>query len=529
MKKDKRIYLYDSTLRDGAQARGVDFSMSDKLAIAKLLDEFGIDYIEGGFAGANPKDDEFFAKPPKLKNTKLTAFGMTHKVGRSAENDSALNTLVDANAKSLCIVGKTWDMQVEKALGISLAQNLKIIDSSISYLKKRGVKEIMFDAEHFFDGYKANKIYAIDSLCAAQNAGADWLILCDTNGGSMPDEIFEIVSEVRAELPDAKLGIHCHNDTEQAVANSLAAVRAGATQVQGTINGIGERCGNANLISVLANLVLKMGYETGVDKKNMERLVYVSRFVDERLNRTPNAHAAYVGAAAFAHKGGLHASAIAKYSSSYEHVAPHKIGNEREVLVSDKAGKSNILAKLKSLGVRIKEDDERLPKLLAEIKRRELYGYAYESASASFEILVKSFLGKLPEFFELLRFRVTDERRFNARGSLVTISEASVKVKIDKDEILSVGEGVGPVNALDMALRGALEKHYKQIKDVALIDYKVRILNPESATEAVTRVMIESKNTKTGESWCTIGVSENIVDASYKAYRDAVIFCLLKS
>lgn len=521
----ERVYLYDSTLRDGSQARGVDFTVADKLAIAAALDKLGIDYIEGGFAGANPNDDAFFANPPKVKHARIAAFGMTRRAGRSAENDPGLAALLESGAGSLCIVGKTWDFQVETALGISRKENTRMIEESIAHLVKKK-REALFDAEHFFDGYKANPEYALEAIKAAHAAGARWVVLCDTNGGSLPHEVGAIVREVTKHIPGKQLGIHCHNDTEQAVANSLAAVHAGVRQVQGTLNGVGERCGNANLVSIIPTLMLKMGFATGLSAEKLKTLTNVSRMLDDRLNRAPNASAAYVGASAFAHKGGMHVAAIAKDSRTYEHIDPALVGNERVILVSDKAGKSNIVDRLKHMGIRIDSDSPHIPALVAEVKQRETEGYAYEAAEASFELLVKRMLGKVPEFFEVQKFRVLDERRWNANRQLVTVSEATIKLTVDGEERLSVSEGNGPVNALDAALRKALVKHYPKVKDIALTDYKVRILTPQAGTAAVTRVMIESRDAK-GRVWNTIGVSANVIDASFNALFDSITYRLM--
>lgn len=521
-----RVYLYDSTLRDGAQARGIDFTVADKLAIARELDAFGIDYIEGGWPGANPNDDAFFAAPPKLTKATLTAFGMTRRAGRSASNDPGLQDLLNADTKAICIVGKASDSQVKNTLGISTKENLRMIEESLGHIKAAG-REVMLDAEHFFDGYKNNPAYALDIVKTAYAAGARWVVLCDTNGGSLPHEIARIVTEVTKHVPGTHLGIHCHNDTDHAVANSLAAVQAGVRQVQGTINGIGERCGNANLISIIPGLVLKLGYKTKVNEAKLTQLVHLSRAIDERLNRSSNPHAPYVGAAAFAHKGGLHVSAMAKDSTSYEHIPPETVGNERVILISDKAGKSNIVSRLKQLGLDQEAEDERIPDLVKEIKEREKMGYAYDEADASFELLVRRFLGTVPDFFDLTSFRVIDERRYNAKGKLVTISEATIKLRVEGKLIMTVAEGNGPVNALDAAIRKALIKKYTKLKAMQLSDYKVRILTPQEATAALTRVMIESRDGK-GNIWRTIGVSHNVIDASFNALHDSITYMLLK-
>lgn len=525
MTKD-RIYLYDSTLRDGSQARGVDFSVTDKRLIAKALDEFGIDYIEGGWPGANPNDDKFFESPPKLAQAKITAFGMTRRANASAANDPGLAALLNAHAGGVCIVGKSWDFQVETALQIELGENLKMIGESFALIKERG-REAIFDAEHFFDGYKANPDYALQVLRTAQENGADWLVLCDTNGGSLPHEVGDIVHAVAKALPDAKLGVHCHNDTENAVANSLAAVQAGVRQVQGTINGIGERCGNANLIAIIPSLMLKMGYETGVSMEKLGGLTKLSRLIDERLNRAPNPHAAYVGSSAFAHKGGLHVSAMARDSRTYEHIDPAKVGNERLILVSDKAGRSNLIARLNQMGLHDEAEHPELESLIREVKQREMQGYAYDGADASFYLLACRLLSHLPQYFNIDGFRCMDERRHNVSGELVNVSEATVKLIIGGERVLTVSEGNGPVNALDGALRMALEKHYPAVRNISLTDYKVRILTPQEATKAVTRVMIESTGPD-GESWSTVGVSANVIDASFNALYDAIVYYLIK-
>jgi 2-isopropylmalate synthase len=520
-----RVTLYDSTLRDGAQARGVDFTVADKQAIARELDKLGIDMIEGGWPGANPNDDMFFAAVPKLKHATITAFGMTRRAGRSAENDPGLTALLDSGAPGICLVGKAWDMQVEKALGISRKENLRMVSESLALVVKKK-REALFDAEHFFDGYKSNPGYALEVAKAAYDAGCRWVVLCDTNGGTLPHDISRIVSEVARVIPGSHLGIHCHNDTENAVANSLAAVQAGVRQVQGTLNGVGERCGNANLISIIPTLMLKMGFKTGIAPEKLVHLTEVSRFLDDRLNRTPNPHAAYVGSAAFAHKGGLHVSAMAKDSTSYEHISPAFVGNERTILVSDKAGKANIIERLAQMGIKLAPDHPGIAQLVSEVKERETQGYAYEGAGASFELLVKRMLAQVPEFFTVQKFRVLDERRWNAKRQIVTVSEATVKVTIGEEDIMTVAEGNGPVNALDTALRKALVKHYPKVKDITLSDYKVRILTPQEGTKALTRVMIESRDGK-GNVWNTIGVSPNIIDASFNALNDAITYKLL--
>ena len=524
---DNRIWLFDTTLRDGGQTRGVDFSHADKIAISHALDEIGIDYVEGGWPGANPTDDAFFGNPPALKNASMVAFGMTRRGGGSAANDPGLNAVLDAQVPATCLVGKTWDFHVETALKTSLEENLEMIRQSVAAARERG-RESMFDCEHFFDGYKNNPAYAIDCARAAHEGGAAWIVLCDTNGGTLPDEVFEIVSAVRAALPDACLGIHTHNDAGLAVANTLAAVRAGARQVQGTINGIGERCGNADLISIIPTLILKMGYETNIPEENLPRLMALSRMLDDRLNRAPNVQAPYVGEAAFAHKGGLHASAAQKDPRTYEHIPPEKVGNSRQYLVSDQAGKSNMLARFAEFGIEIDVKDQRLDKLIAQVKEREYEGWAFDSAEASFELLARRALGEVPDYFSIGRFRVMDERRFNVRGQLVVESEATATITVGSNSYHEVAVGNGPVNAVDTALRKALMTAYPTLEDVELVDYKVRILDSrdgQSGTGAITRVMIEF-GTPDGTVWRTVGLSTNIIDASVVALGDGMIWKL---
>ena len=528
--KGERIWLFDTTLRDGCQARGIDFSVADKTAIAEALDEIGIDYIEGGWPGANHTDTAFFENLPELKNARSVAFGMTRRGGRSVSNDPGLVAVIDAETDGTCLVGKTWDFHVEKALGIELKENLVMIRESIAAAKKRG-REAMFDCEHFFDGYKSNPKYAIDCAKAAADGGAEWVVLCDTNGGSVPEEVSEAVAATRKALPKAKLGIHCHNDCGLAVANSLAAVAAGARQIQGTINGIGERCGNADLVTLIPNLMLKYGAETGIDKKNLPKLKALSRMVDSRLNRLPNAHAPYVGAAAFAHKGGLHAAAAIKDPSTYEHVPPESVGNQREYVISDQSGKSSFLARFKEFGIKVDKNDPRLDALIEDVKEKEYKGWAFDTAQASMELLVRRALGEVPEYFVIGRFRVMDERRFNAKGKLVVESEATASVVVDGKSYHEAAEGNGPVHAVDTAIRKALARAYPQLAGVELVDYKVRILNDGSdtgGTSAVTRVLIQCRD-EADTNWVSVGVSTNIIDASVMALSDAMCWKLMKS
>ncbi len=528
----ERLYLFDTTLRDGAQTTGVDFSLEDKRLILATLDELGLDYIEGGYPGANVTDTELFSADPGLKNATFTAFGMTKRAGRSVSNDQGFQATLQAKARAICLVAKAWDYHVRVALGISNEENLAGVAESVQAVAKSG-RAAMIDCEHFFDGYKGNRDYALAVATTAYTSGARWVVLCDTNGGTLPHEIGEIVADVAGHVPGTHLGIHTHNDTENAVANTLAAVRAGVRQIQGALNGLGERCGNANLVSIIPTLLLKPEYaerfETQVTLERLRRLTHASRLLDEILNRAPNRQAPYVGEAAFATKAGIHASAILKEPATYEHVDPEIVGNRRRVLVSDQAGKSNLLHELERLGIPLGKEDARVGRLLEEVKEREAVGYAYEGADASFELLARRLLGQVPEYFKVDSFRVMVEKRHNAKGELVTVSEASVKVFVDDEEepLWSVAEGNGPVNALDQALRKDLGRYQRHIKDVELVDYKVRILT--GGTEAITRVLVESHDKSTGERWFTVGVSPNIVDASFEALTDSITYKLLRA
>jgi 2-isopropylmalate synthase len=508
--------------------------------IARTLDELGVDYVEGGYPGANVTDTEFFGAPPALKNATFTAFGMTKRAGRSVSNDPGFQATLQAKAGAICLVAKAWDYHVRVALGIANEENREGVSQSVEAVAKAksgpqggAGRECMIDCEHFFDGYKGNRAYALAIATTAYKAGARWIVLCDTNGGTLPHEITDIVSDVAKHVPGSHLGIHTHNDTENAVANTLAAVRAGARQVQGTLNGLGERCGNANLVSIIPTLLLKPEFadrfETRVTPQQLERLTHASHLLDEILNRAPNRQAPYVGEAAFATKAGIHASAILKEPATYEHVTPESVGNRRRVLVSDQAGKSNLIHELERLGIPLGKDDARIGRLLDEVKAREAVGYAYEGADASFELLARRLLGQVPEFFRVDSFRVMVEKRHNAKGELVTVSEASVKVFLtgEDEPLWSVAEGNGPVNALDQALRKDLGRYQRHIRDVELVDYKVRILT--GGTEAITRVLVESHDKGTGERWFTVGVSPNIVDASFEALTDSITYKLLRA
>jgi|TARA_B110000459_G_C16590667_1_gene486044 2-isopropylmalate synthase len=523
----EKLYIFDTTLRDGAQTHGVDFNVDEKKIIANKLDLLGVDYIEGGWPGANATDTAFFNEKLKFKNASFTAFGMTKKAGRSAENDPGLASLINTSATSICVVGKSWDFHVELALEIKLEENLENINQSIDFIVKNN-KEALFDAEHFFDGFKANKEYALKCLQAALDAGARWIVLCDTNGGTLPHEVTEIIAEAIKVIPGEKLGIHAHNDTGNAVANSLAAIHAGVRQVQGTINGLGERCGNANLVTLIPTLLLKPyfkdNFELQISKDGLKLLTDLSRLQDEILNRASNKTAPYVGASAFAHKGGLHVSAVNKDPKTYEHIDPSIVGNQRQIVISEQSGKSNIIAKLKSAGIELNEDDQSIQKILDRVKEREFTGYTYDGADASFELLVKKVLGKFTEFFDTKSFKINIENS-GSEGS--TLSKAEVIFLIGRTEVSGSGEGNGPINALDNAIRNSFESsgYASYVKDLNLIDYKVRILN--TGTDAVTRVSIESID-KNGKSWFTVGVSDNIIEASFKALIDSVEYKLMK-
>lgn len=528
-----RLYIYDTTLRDGQQTQGVQFSTQEKQQIAEMLDQLGVDYIEGGWPGANPTDSEFFDKAPKTQSV-MTAFGMTKRAGRSAENDDVLAAVLNANTPAVCLVGKTHDFHVERALGISLDENVENIRASVAHLVAQG-REALFDAEHFFDGYKGNAPYALECIKAAYDAGARWIVLCDTNGGTLPTEVHDITRAViEAGIPGTHVGIHTHNDTETAVAASLAAVDAGARQVQGTLNGLGERCGNANLTTLIPTLLLKepyaSSYETGIKRETLQDLTRISRKLDDILNRVPMRQSAFVGASAFAHKAGLHASAILKDPSTYEHVDPGTVGNARIIPMSNQAGQSNLIRRLADAGIVVEKGDPALGRILDVIKSRESDGYSYDTAQASFELLARRELGLLPEFFEVKRYKVTVERRKNKYNKMVSLSEAVVVVKVNGEKKLSVSESLdetgsdrGPVNALSKALAKDLGPYQDVIDDMRLVDFKVRIT--QGGTEAVTRVIIDSEDAK-GQRWSTVGVSANIVDASFEALLDAIVWKL---
>ena len=531
----ERLYLYDTTLRDGQQTRGVQFSAAEKAEIAAMLDDLGVDYIEGGWPGANPTDSDFFAAAPATRAT-MTAFGMTRREGRSAQNDDVLAAVLDAGTRAVCLVGKTHDYHVTHALGTTLDENLRGIAESVAQVVAKG-REAIFDAEHFFDGYRADPAYALACLAAARDAGARWLVLCDTNGGTLPSETGRIVAEVIASrFAGAQIGIHCHDDTGNAVACTLAAVEAGARQVQGTLNGLGERCGNASLTTLIPTLMIKEPFAStltvGVTGEGLSRLTRISRRLDEILNRAPLRPAPYVGASAFAHKAGLHASAILKAPRTYEHVDPASVGNERVIPMSNQAGRSNLRARLAGAGIAVEPGDPALSRILDLVKTREDQGYAYDGAQASFELLALDELSRLPRLFDVERYRVTVERRLNAVGRRISVAEAVVTVRTDAGTVMSASDGAdadggdrGPVHALWAALAKDLGPWQGSIDDMALADFRVRIIG--AGTDAVTRVIIDSAD-GAGRSWSTVGVSANIVDASFEALVDAIRWKLIR-
>lgn len=516
----EKVKVYDTTLRDGMQAEGVSFSVEDKLLIARRLDEFGIDYIEGGYPLSNPKEEEFFRRLQEIpfKHARIAAFGSTRRANNMVEEDTGIRALLACDVPVVTIVGKTWDMHVTDVLRCSLEENLVLCADSAAYLKKQG-REVIFDAEHFFDGYKNNPEYALKVLTAAAEAGVTTLALCETNGGALPHDVFEITQTVCKAIPGVIIGIHCHNDSDCAVANSLAAVRAGARHVQGTLNGLGERTGNANLCTIIPNLSLKMGFET-VGADNLRSLTEVSRFAYEVANLPPASHMPYVGESAFAHKGGLHIDAIRKNQKTYEHVTPELVGNERRFLISELSGASNVLDKLEKK--KMISDRTVARKILQKVQDLENEGYQFETAEASFDILVKKAMGSYKPSFELIKYHVDVER--SESGRMVT--EASVKLSVDGRIEHVVSEGDGPVNALDGALRKAMESFYPNIKNMSLIDYKVRVVNAKAGTAARVRVIIESRDAL--DIWGTVGVSENIIEASWLALVDSVEYKLLK-
>ncbi len=520
-----RVRLLDTTLRDGGQTAGIHFSAEDKWRIAQRLAAFGLDYIEGGWPGASPKDDRFFelARKRQWPHSRLVAFGATARPGGPPSRDAGLRKLLNAGADAICVFGKAWDLHVEKALGISLEANLKLVRDSVRYLK-RHADEVLFDAEHFFDGFAADADYAMRVLEAAAEGGADALVLCDTNGGSLPWDVARITGEVAARFPEMTIGIHAHNDSELAVANTLMAVRAGAAHVQGTINGIGERCGNANLVSVIPDLVLKMGVDCGISRDQLKELKSLSDFVNEMANRLPWRHQPFVGQNAFAHKGGVHVSAVRKLSRLYEHVPPESVGNRQRITVSDQAGRSNVLvmAARAGFGLKLDANDPAVADLVRRVKELEDQGFAFEGAEASFHLMLLKAKGRFRHFFVLKGFRVIDEKRTHDETPL---AEATVMVRVGSRVAHTASLGNGPVNAMDRALRAALTDFYPSLAELRLVDYKVRVLSTRKATEAAVRVLIESTDGQ--RKWGTVGVSTNIIDASYQALVDAIEYKLM--
>jgi 2-isopropylmalate synthase len=518
----RQIFIYDTTLRDGTQGEDISFSVEDKLRVAQALDGLGFHYIEGGWPGSNPRDMEFFtrARSLNLRNSKLAAFGSTCRAKNRARDDSNIAALLEAETPVVTIFGKSWLLHVRDALHISEEQNIEIIGDSVSYLKSNG-REVIYDAEHFFDGYKHNTSYALKTLQTAAQAGADMIVLCDTNGGTLPDEIARIVTDVRLNVSNA-IGIHTHNDGELAVANTLAAIRSGAVHVQGTINGYGERCGNANLCSIVPNLQLKMSYRC-IDPSQLARLADVSNYVSDLANLSPRKHLPFVGTSAFAHKGGVHVSAVMKNPLTYEHIDPRTVGNKRRVLVSDLSGKSNVAYKAHELGINLEEKSDAAQRIVDEIKIKEHGGYHYEDADGSLEVLMKQKIDDWHELFSLDGFKVITHKESNEAES---VSEALIKVRVRGEVEHTAAEGNGPVNALDKALRKALEKFYPELKKVVLSDYKVRVLDGLDGTGAKVRVLITTRDEHT--SWNTVGVSANIIEASWKALVDSIYYYLLK-
>ncbi|MHB1334346.1 MAG: citramalate synthase [Candidatus Humimicrobiaceae bacterium] len=515
----EKIYIFDTTLRDGTQGESISLSVRDKLAIIERLDESGIDYIEVGFPASNPKDEELFAilKNKKFSYSKIVAFGRTKYKNVSAKEDENIKMLIDANADAVCIFGKSSSFHVEKVIETTLENNIEMIFDSIKYLKKN-VPEVIFDGEHFFDGYKVNPEYAIRTLKAAQDGGADYVVLCDTNGGSLPMEIYQVIENVLKEI-SIPLGVHYHNDSGCAVANSVIAVSLGSKMVQGTINGYGERSGNADLCQIIPNLEIKL-HKQCLKKDSIKHLTSLSRFVAEVANQTPVSHQPFVGNSAFAHKAGMHVSGVSKLAIAFEHIPPESVGNNRRVLISELSGKKSILIKAHEFGVDLENNPKKVSEILDKVQKMEHKGYQFEAADASFELMVKSIAGVKKEYFTLESFRVLNEKKEN--GDM--LSEATVKILINKERFIETGEGVGPVNALDMALRKALSRYYPQQSKIKLTDFKVRVLNEKKGTGAVVRVLIESSD---GEnSWGTIGVSENIIEASWQALQDSIIYGL---
>lgn len=519
---NRQVILYDTTLRDGAQREGLNLSLEDKIKIAKKLDEFGVQYIEGGFPGSNPKDRDFFEyfKSNPLKCSKLVAFGSTRRKGTKADGDLNLAALNSAGTPAVTIVGKTWDLHIKDVLKTSLDENLRMVSDSIAFLSKNG-REVIFDSEHFFDAYKANPDYAVKVLQTAKDSGADWMVLCDTNGGTLPAEVQEVVRELKKRFA-LKLGMHAHNDSECAVANSIIAVQSGCQMIQGTINGYGERCGNANMSSIIPALQLKLGFKV-LPAGNLHMLTTVSHFVSEVANITPDSHQPYVGQSAFAHKGGLHIDAVKKNPQTFEHVAPELVGNLQRIVVSELSGKSTVVLKAKEIGVDLEDDPVKVSRIMNKVKDLEHAGYYFDAADGSFEILLRKETGIFKKLFKLESFRVIMEKREDGK----VMTEATIKLEVDDQRIIATAEGNGPVNALDGALRKAVGKSFPHLNDIELTDYKVRVLDEKKGTAAKTRVLVETSDGK--KSWGTIGVSENIIEASWQALMDSINYGLINA
>jgi 2-isopropylmalate synthase len=520
-----RIEIYDTTLRDGTQGEGVSFSQPDKIKILRCLDEFRIDFVEGGWPGSNPKDIEFFeaARDEPLSHARLAAFGSTCRPGTAPEEDGNLRALIDVRTPVVTIFGKSWKLHVTRVFRTTCDENLRMIEESVRYLREQG-RAVIYDAEHFFDGYRDDSAYALETLGAALRGGAECIVLCDTNGGTLPTELGGIVRGVRAACPEARIGIHTHNDTGVAVANALRAVEEGAVHVQGTFNGLGERCGNANLTTIIPNLILKLGRELSISREALSKLSHTARYIHAVANLSYPENKPYVGQMAFAHKGGVHVNSVMKVAESYEHVDPDLVGNSRRVLISELSGQSNTKYMAAAAGIDLAGHPEAARRAVDEIKKLENRGYVFEDAEASAVLIVLKHMGRLPEMFELIRYRTSVEHR--ASGG--TFTEATVKIRVKGDELLAVGEGVGPVDALDDALRRAIREFYPEVDGITLKDYRVRIINAQEATHARVCVTIQSIDKEEGVVWGTVGASENIIEASWSALRDSVLYGLLR-
>jgi 2-isopropylmalate synthase len=519
------LQIYDTTLRDGTQGEGVSFTRDDKIKILTLLDAFRVDYVEGGWPGSNPKDVEFFdaVKDIELSHTKIAAFGSTCRAGNAPEDDANLRALLDCETPVVTIFGKSWKLHVTEVLRTTLEENLRIIEDSVRYLIAAD-REVIYDAEHFFDGYKADASYALETLAAAKRGGAECLVLCDTNGGTLPRELGEIVRTISEKVSDARIGIHTHNDSGTADANSLIAVDNGATHIQGTINGLGERCGNSDLTNVIPNLILKMGCKLSIDEKSLRDLTHTARYVASVGNLVFAENHPFVGQMAFAHKGGVHVNSVMKVADSYEHISPERVGNTRRVLISELSGRSNMFYLAESEGLNLEEHPDAARKAVDEIKMLENEGYVFEGAEASSTLIMLKHMEQLPEFFHLVRYRTAVEHRRTGG----TFTEATVKIRVGDQEYLAVGEGVGPVDALDEALRGAIRRFYPGVDEIVLKDYRVRIVNASAGTDAKVSVVIKSTDLDGQHSWATVGASENLIEASWAALNDSIVYGLLR-